>query len=96
MKFSTARGLAIILGVVATVSITTYFYLDEKDMMIPFLALIIKPLMMVTLFPTVFLLLASILATSKNEEKITRHNFLNAFVILICLIAFRTFVTFMR
>lgn len=96
MKFSTARGLTIILAVVAAVSITTYFYLDEKDMMIPFLALIIKPLMMVTLFPAAFLLLASIMASSKKEEQITRHNFLNAFVILICLFAFRTFVTFMR
>ena len=92
MEFSTARWLAIILIAIGAVSISTYFYLDAKDMMIPFLAVIIKPLMMVTLFPAVYFLLASILASTKQQEKITKHNFQKAAVILVCLIAFRLIV----
>ena len=92
MKFSTAKWVTVILFAIGAVSISTYFYLDEIDMMIPLLVVIIKPLMMVTLFPAVFLLLANILASTRKQERITKQNFQNAFVILACLIAYRVLV----
>lgn len=96
MEFKTARWWSLLLSLVAIVSITTYFYLDSKDAVPALLTLIIKPLMMITLFPTVFLLLTSLLATRKSEERIEKHHFQNAFVILVCLVAFRVFVTFIK
>lgn len=96
MEFKTARWWSLLLSLVAIVSITTYFYLDGKDAVPAFLALSIKPLMMIILFPTVFLLLASILASTKSEERIGKHHFKNAVVILVCLVAFRVLVTFIK
>ena len=34
MKYSTAKWIAVLLGIVAIVAISTYFFLDAKDMMI--------------------------------------------------------------
>ena len=93
MKFSTANWLTIILAVIAAVSISIYFYLDANDMMFPLLAVIIKPLMIVTLLLTTVLLLANIMASKRKEERITRHHFLKAFVIILCLFMFRLIVS---
>jgi len=89
MKFSTARWLAIMFFSIAAIVITLFFYLDAKDKMIPVLPVIIRPVGVGTLLSAVFLLLASIMATRKNEERITKQNFQSAFIVIICLIAFR-------
>ena len=89
MKFSTARWLTIALFSTAAILITWYFYLDAKDKMIPFLATIFRPLGVGLLLCTCIILLANIMATRKEEEKITKQHFQSAFVVLICLFAFR-------
>ena len=71
MKFSTAKWIAVLLGSAAIVAISTYFFLDAKDMMIPVLAMFIKPFMMVTLIPLVLLLAAMLMVDNKEEKRIT-------------------------
>lgn len=94
MKFSTARWIAAILGISATVAITTYFMLDAKDRMIPFLALIIKPFMMMTLFPLVILLLAMLIAEQKKEEQVSGLVFKRSIVIVAALFCFKLFTRY--
>lgn len=89
MKFTTARWLTIMFFSIAAIVITSFFYLDAKDMMIPILPVIIKPVGVGTLLFAVFIILASIMATRKKEERITKQNFQSAFIILICIITFR-------
>ena len=94
MKFSTARWLTIMFFTIAAIVIASYFYLDETDRMIPILPVIIRPVGVGTLLAACFILMASIIATRKKEERITKQNFQGAFVILICLIAFRVITHF--
>ena len=67
MEFSTAKWTATILGFIAVVSITTYFILDEKDLMIPALSASIFPIMTLTMVPVIFLLGAILMARSKKR-----------------------------
>lgn len=89
MKYSTANWLAFMLFVIGAVPVSAYFYLDAKDMMISFLPVIVRPIAVTAFLIAVFLLLASIMASRRQEERIKRPHFQNAFVILFCLIAFR-------
>ncbi|MFS0690193.1 hypothetical protein AB1K89_13250 [Sporosarcina sp. 179-K 8C2 HS] len=94
MKYSTARRLTIMFASIAAIFITSYFYLDAKDRMIPILPVIIKPVAVGTLLAACFILMANIMATRKNEDRITNQNFRGAFIVLICLIAFRVITHF--
>lgn len=89
MQYKTARWLTLLFSSIAAISITLYFYLDANDRMIPILPVIIKPLGVGMLLPAVYILLASIMASTKEEERITKQNFKSAFIVLICLIAFK-------
>ncbi|HAM82033.1 hypothetical protein [Ornithinibacillus bavariensis] len=89
MKYSTARWLAIIFFVIGAVPISTYFYLDANGITIPFLTIIVRPVGVIAFLTATFLLLASIMASRKQEERIKRPHFQNALMILICLIVFR-------
>ena len=89
MKFSTARWLTLMFASIAAIVITSYFYLDAKDRKIPIFPVIIRPAAAGTLLAACFVLLASIMATRKDEERITKQHFKSSFIILVCLIAFR-------
>lgn len=89
MQYSTARWLTIILVTIGAIPITTYFYLDANDRMIPFLAVIVKPVGVTAFLTASFLMLASIIASRRQEERINRYHFQNALVITICLVTFR-------
>lgn len=89
MEFSTAKWMASILGVIAVGSITTYFILDEKDLMIPALSVSIFPILTVTMVPVIFLLGAMLMAHSKSEERITKKSFQRASVLIACLVLYK-------
>lgn len=89
MEFSTAKWTATILGFIAVVSITTYFILDEKDLMIPALSASIFPIMTLTMVPVIFLLGAILMARSKKEERITKKSVQRALVLIACLVLYK-------
>lgn len=91
MKFSIAKWIALILGSTATVAISTYFYLDAKDMMIPALAIIIKPFMIITLSPLVLLLAARLMAYNKEDKRISGKIVIRAMVLLAALLSYKLF-----
>ena len=94
MKFSTAKWIAVLLGSVAIVAISTYFFLDAKDMMIPVLAMFIKPFMMVTLIPLVLLLAAMLMVDNKEEKRITGKVLKRATVLLGALLCYKLFTSY--
>lgn len=89
MEFSTAKWTASILGFIAIVSITTYFILDEKEIMIPAFSANILPILTVTMVPVIFLLGAMLMAHSKNEERISKKSFQRALVLIACLVLYK-------
>ena len=94
MKFSTAKWIAVLLGIVAIVAISTYFFLDAKDMMIPVLAMFIKPFMMVTLIPLVLLLAAMLMVDNKEEKRITGKVLKRATVLLGALLCYKLLTSY--
>ena len=91
MKVSTATRISIILGSAAILAISTYFYLDEKDMMIPVLEVIIFPFMTITMVPVIILLAAILVATNKQEKEISGKTFKRALVIIGALLSYKIF-----
>ena len=91
MKFSTAIWISGILGSISIVAIATYFILDAKNMMFPFLLLIIKPLLTITMVPVIILLAAMLMASSKQEKQITRQSFKRAGMLLGALLLYKVF-----
>ena len=91
MKVSTATRISIILGSAAILAISTYFYLDEKDMMIPVLEVIIFPFMTITMVPVIILLAAILVATNKQEKEISGKTFKRALVIIGALVSYKIF-----
>ena len=81
MKYSTAKWIAVLLGF-GHCGISSYFFLDAKDMMIPVLAMFIKPFMMVTLIPLVLLLAAMLMVDNEEEKRITGKVLKRATVLL--------------
>ena len=94
MKYSTAKWIAVLLGIVAIVAISTYFFLDAKDMMIPVLAMFIKPFMMVTLIPLVLLLAAMLMVDNKEEKRITGKVLKRATVLLGALLCYKLLTSY--
>ncbi|MCG7336479.1 hypothetical protein MHZ95_14510 [Sporosarcina sp. ACRSM] len=97
MKFSTAKKIAILLGSAAILAISTYFFLDAKDMMIPALAIVIKPFMMVTLIPLVLLLAAMLMADNKEdkeEKRITGNVLKRAAVLLAAVLCYKLITSY--
>ena len=70
MKYSTANGWAFLFFAIGAVPISTYFYLDANDMMIPFSIVILKPVMVIAVFTAFFILLASIMASTRKQKRI--------------------------
>ncbi|MFJ7972873.1 hypothetical protein [Psychrobacillus sp. NPDC096389] len=103
MKYSTAKWIVISLGSASAIAIFTYFYLDEKDMMVPFLSATIKPFMMITMPPVIILLAAMLAANNehdKNEDKdkdkdkekrISGKNFKRALILIGALLSYKIF-----
>lgn len=96
MKYSTARWLTLISAAISVILISTYFYLDSNNMMIPFLAIIIKPVMLILLFSCSTILLANIIASRTESEKISRNHLLNAIVLVISLLTFKVLLSFLN
>lgn len=94
MKYSTAKWIAVLLGIVAIVAISSYFFLDAKDMMIPVLAMFIKPFMMVTLIPLVLLLAAMLMVDNKEEKRITGKVLKRATVLLGALLCYKLLTSY--
>lgn len=95
MKYSTSIWLTIISFTIGAIPISIYFYLDAHNKMIPYLPVIVRPIVVIAFLIAVFLLLANIMASSRKEERIKKSYFQKAFVILICLIAFRLITHFL-
>ncbi len=89
MKISTAKWIVIILGSASVLAISTYFFLDEKDMMVPFLSTIIQPFILIVMPPVIFLLAAMLLAINKKETKISRTSFKRAINLIIALLFYK-------
>jgi len=89
MKFTTAKWIAGILGIIATFTITVYFVLKEKEIIIPAFSASFMTIVTVTLIPTVFLLGAMMMAEAKQEEKISGKSLQRALVLIVGLIMFR-------
>lgn len=94
MKFSTAKRIAVLLGSAAIVAISTYFFLDAKDMMIPVLAMFIKPFMMVTVIPLVLLLATMLMVDNKEEKRITGIVLKRATVLLGVLLCYKLLTSY--
>lgn len=95
MKYSTANWIVFIFFIIGAVPVATYFYLDANDKMIPFLNVIVKPVSVTAFLIAAYILLASLMASRRHEERIKRVHFLNALVITICLITFRLIAHFL-
>ncbi|MFJ5770972.1 hypothetical protein [Psychrobacillus sp. NPDC093180] len=99
MKYSTAKWLVISLGSASAIAIFTYFYLDEKDMMVPFLSATIKPFMMITMPPVIILLAAMLAANNEydknknkdKEKRISGKNLKRAFILIGALLSYKIF-----
>ena len=91
MKVSTATRIAIVLGIAAILFICTYFYLDEKGMMIPVLEIMFLPFLTITMPPVVILLAAIIVANNKEEKEISGKTFKRALVIIGALLSYKLF-----
>ena len=91
MKVSTAKRISIILGSAAILGISTYFYLDEKDMMIPVLEVIIFPFLTITMVPVIILLAAILVANNKQEKEISGKTLKRALVIIGALVSYKIF-----
>ena len=89
MEFSTAKWTAGILGLISVITITVYFVLEEKDIIIPAFSASFMTIVNVTLIPTVFLLGAMMMAEAKKEEKITGKSIQRALVLIAGLLIFR-------
>ena len=94
MKFSTAKWIAVLLGSAAIMAISTYFFLDARDMMIPALAMVIKPFMMVTLIPLVLLLAAMLMVDNKEDKRITGNVLKRATVLLAAVLCYKLFTSY--
>ncbi len=94
MKFSTAKWIAIILGSVATVAISTYFFLDAKDITIRALDIIIKPFMIITLTPLVVLLAAMLMTNSQEEKRISFKTCKRVGILLAVLLFYKFFTSY--
>lgn len=99
MKYSTAKWIVISLGSTAIIAITTYFYLDEKDMKPPFLDKLIEPLLTITMPPVVLLLAAMLAANNEHdknkdkdkEKRISGKNFKRALILIGALLSYKIF-----
>lgn len=89
MNYSAAKWLVIILGSASILAIFTYFYLDENDMMTPWLSTMIVPFLTITMLPVVFLLAAMLFANNKQEKQISKQTFKRAGILIATLLFFK-------
>lgn len=91
MKISTAKWVVIMLGSASILSISTYFFLDEKNITIPFLSTIIQPFILIVMPPVIFLLAAMLFAFNKKERRISRKSFQSAISLIVILLLYKLF-----
>lgn len=89
MKFSTAKWAAAVLGLIGALTITVYFVLKEKDIMIPAFSASFMTIVTITLLPAVFLLGAMMMAEAKREETISGKSLQRALILIAGLLIFR-------
>ncbi|MEK5071565.1 hypothetical protein [Sporosarcina sp. FSL K6-1508] len=89
MEFSTAKWIASILGLLSVITITVYFVLEEKEIMIPAFSASFMTIVTITLLPAVFLLGAMMMAEAKKEDKISGKSLQRALVLIVGLLIFR-------
>lgn len=92
MKYSTAKWLSILLTGIGAVTITTYFTLDAKDLVHPNFGLVVKPIMIITLFPACVLMYSLLVSTSGNKKekvKIPLNIIIRSFLILLAILVYK-------
>ena len=92
MKYSTAKWLSILLTGIGAVTITTYFTLDANDLVHPLFGLLVKPIMIITLFPGCVLMYGMLVSSRGNKKekgKIPFSIFIRAFLILLAILVYR-------
>ena len=85
MNYSTAKWLIGILSVIGFVTIT----FDLNRAVSPSLIFLVRPIVFVTLFPVLLLIIGLLIARGKKEEKISSKSLGRSAIVVAALFAFR-------
>jgi heme A synthase len=85
MNYSTAKWLIGILSVIGFVTIT----FDLNRDIPPSLIFLVRPIVFVTLFPVLLLIIGLLIARGKKEEKISTKSLRRSAVIIAALFVYR-------
>ncbi|MCM3636245.1 hypothetical protein M3152_00830 [Sporosarcina luteola] len=89
MNYSTAKWLIGILSIIGFITIATLYFFDQNGGAPPLFVSMFKPIVFITLFPTLFLIIGLLIAKGKKEEKISSSSLGRSVIIVAALFAFR-------
>lgn len=89
MNYSTAKWLIGIFASIAFVTIATLYFFDQNGGAPALFINLFKPIVFITLFPTLLLIIGLLIAKGKKEEKISSSSLGRSVIIIAALFAFR-------
>ncbi|WP_413055191.1 hypothetical protein [Sporosarcina sp. 179-K 8C2 HS] len=89
MNYSTAKWLIAILSVIAFGTIATLYLFDQNGSAPPLFITLFKPIIFITLLPTLLLIIGLLIAQGRKEEKISSKSLRRSTIIIAALFAYR-------
>lgn len=89
MNYSTAKWLIGILSTIGLGTIAVLYILDQNGSVPPLFETLFKPIVFISLFPVLLLIIGLLIARGKKEDKISNKTLGRSAIVIVALFAFR-------